>query len=156
MTERRRKAILAMAKRGTEHEREIALKLVESNGIDTEDCESKDRNFQFTSKFERDLLHQTMAMVLNKSSIRLYETRTVCHVDLTEKEYQEISLFYEVYRRELEEELEITLRAFVQRNDIFTQEALNNPSLAPDAKALKALKRALEMDKTHVRKAITG
>ena len=160
MTDRRKKALIEMAKRGTPEEKLIAESIIAKTGISIENQEMVDVEFTYKNKIERRLIHQIRSMVTNttQSEYRTSKSKPkTIWFDVTRAQEIEINLFYSIYRREIEEEIEITYNAFVQKNLIFPQSDIDNPAIPDEEQAKRNKKiweRAGTIDKTHIRKQI--
>ncbi len=157
ISERRKKALIEMAKRGTLEEQNIAEMIIRRSGISIEDEEKEKIEFKFSNKYEKRLLHQISGMVTNDPNVIYYtsnkKSKTIW-IEVTKLQKIEIDLFYSIYRREIKEEMEITFAAFIQRNNIYPQKPMDNQEKPDIERIRKILNRADTIDKTHVRKQI--
>ena len=162
MTDRKKQALIEMAKRGTPEEQKIAESIIDKTGISMENEQKIEAEFTHRNKFEEMLIHQIRAMVTNDFT-GSYGTskgkpKSVWY-QVTRSQEMEMNLYYSIYKREIKAEMEITYNAFVQKNMIFPQGNIENPEplTAEDhARNRKIMERANTIDKTHVRKQIGG
>ena len=160
MTDRRKQALIEMAKRGTPEEQKIAESIIDRNGIDTESQEIVEAEFRHKNKYEERLLHQIASMVMDSMKVCAYSSKLKpksVWYKMTKAQHTETDLYYSVYKREVKEEMDITFAAFVQRNSIFPLCDINNPSKPKESDSernKKILNRAWTIDKTHIRKQI--
>ncbi len=149
-----------MAKRGTPEEQKIAISIIDNLEISIEDSEIIEAEFIYTTKYEKMLIHQIAAMIINDFKPIYYTSKLrPKHVwyKITRVQQREIDLYYSIYRREIKEEFQITLHAFINRNNIFPLCELKNPQKPKKEdweKNRKILDRAGTIDKTHIRKQI--
>lgn len=157
LSNRKRKALIQMALRGTEHEKNIALKLIEKYKISLELESPKDYSFKYKNELEDRLLHQITGMLDYDKDFILFtykNKRKTFGITCKESSYLEIDLAFSLYKKSLEEEIEITYRGFVQSNMIFP------PSdIVPEHKEIseierKALRRSQQIDKININKQI--
>lgn len=158
VSKRRLEALLAMAERGTEHERSVAQSLLDKYGGPlSSKREELPEEFVCDDMYDELLFWQVAVMVLDNLDVSRYKHRHKKNVEVvfcTKNERAEIELFYDSYRRELKKELEITLRAFVNKNDIFCSAARENSRAAATPEEIKAGRRMREMDTVEIRKRI--
>lgn len=159
MTDRRKQALIEMANRGTPEEQRIASKIISDNGIDSIIDYPDYVEFEAVSHYEKRLLCQIHAMVVDSKKPDTFAKKRYKNIlvfKVTKSQKDEIGLVYSLMKRELESELSITYSAFVQRNHIFPDCDIKNPSdrKLTDADR-KAMSRSTEMDKVHIRKQIT-
>lgn len=159
MTKRRIEALRMMAAHGTEHERRIAQGLLDRADVPTDSESWVYAEFPCANEYENRLFWQVATMILDDNTIDRFSVKEKPHVQVcrcTELEREEISLFFDSYRAALSKELETTLEAFINKNDIFTTRARANPSVAKTEEAIRIMKRAREMDAVEVRRRIGG
>ncbi len=157
ISERRKQAIIEMAKRGTPEEQKIAQSIINNLDISIEDEKIIQVEFKYKTIHERHLIHQIYAMIIDSFNGEYYtskkKTKTVWF-DMTKSQELEMSLLYSIYKRELEEEIEITYSAFIQTNRIFPQTNIDNPENGKMKNMSRILDRAGTINKTHIRKQI--
>lgn len=76
-------------------------------------------NFPVVHQFEYTLLIQVVAKVQDKTSVRAFRKGRAGIVACTDAEQMQIADMYAHYRREMNEELETFVSAFLQRHSIF-------------------------------------
>jgi len=158
ITDRRKQALIEMAKRGTPEEQKIAESIIEKSGISIEDEQIIKAELSWKSSTEKTLLHQIISTVMNTSGQHFYtrkDKRKTIWIDATKSQKAEIDLFFSIYSRELESEIQLTLEAFVHRNNIFPLSGEAVDSKKSIEEQLKMLARMKTMDKTHIRKQIS-
>jgi hypothetical protein len=145
----------------TESERQVARhkikEIAKKYAIDLRDIEQQ-KEYQFyayRTKHEKRLLAQIFCRVLNKMDFNVFTNphKRGFGIEVTSKQHAEISALYAVYKRELEKEFELTYRAFVQRNEIFsTSKEQEQKELSQEEieEIRKILRRASDIDKTIV------
>ena len=161
ISERRKNAILEMAKRGTPEEQEIAKTIIDNLDISINDEQIIDAVFKYKNKYEKKILMQVWAMVINKTGVSYFtnpKKKNSIIFEITEVQKIEIELYYSIYRREIKEEIDLTVSAFIQKNNIFPQKSIDNPDTVVSQEDKDKLRRMFErmqtIDKTHVRKQI--
>lgn len=121
------KALLQMARRGTENERVVAASKLESllkkHGIQIEDIDPDNKKkywFPYKTNMEKRLLHQVHYYVTNQGSGAKYfrDGRKIGY-ELTLAESLEMERLYNFWRTELKCELDRLFSAFVQANQIY-------------------------------------
>lgn len=160
LTDRRKQALIEMAKRGTPAEQEIAKSIIDKMGFPIESEEIIETEFTYRNKFEEMLIHQIYAMIINSMEVIYFTSKIkpkTVWFNITKSQEMEMNLFYSIYKREIKEEMEITFNAFIQKNMIFPQCDIQNPKIPNEEQQKKNRKiqdRANTIDKTHVRKQI--
>jgi hypothetical protein len=158
ISDRRKQALIEMANRGTPKEQKIAEELIDKYGISVEDETIKQVEFSYRNKYEKQLLLQIWSMVINSAKEGYYTNKSKKNVfifELTKSQEIELSLFYSIYKREMKEEIEITIHAFIQSNSIFPLSSFENPEDPTDMeKARKILNSAGTIDKINIRKQL--
>lgn len=159
------KALLALAERGEEGERENARflmeKLLDKYGLSLDDVVSPDNTperywFPFQTKMEKLLLLQIRYMVTNIRSRSYYQDGRKIGLDLTAVQEAEIRFLYDVYRRNLKKELSIFFDGFVQANKLFGELPDNEEPAPVTEEMLRALGMAENIVPATPRKALTG
>lgn len=155
-----------LAKRGIDGEKETAerklAELMEKHGISLEDIEAEtttDVQFYYASALEQRLLLQIAASVGVTSYGENTRTRNVW-LTLTASQRIEVEFKYDIYRRALKEELEIFLRAFIHKNDIYDKkrEPIKTSDLTREEKEiiLRAQLMSEGIKKANVHKQLQG
>jgi len=157
MNKRKKDALIQTALRGTKEEQAIAKKILKSKGIEIELETEHDYIHKYNGEYQERLLRQIIVMVCpNCQMFKLKNRRNITGVTTTISRNNDIELMYSVYKRKLNEEIDITLRAFVQSNNIFPPsddgKTFEDRELTDVEK--KALSRAKEIDKTNIRKQL--
>lgn len=158
--------LVALAERGASGERENAEarldKLLAKHGIDkSEFLETEnvlDYDFSYSSAMEKRLLIQIIASFGFDSYTPYRSVKKLC-IECTRAQGAEIGLQFDVYRKALKEEIEMTYDAFIHAQNIFPEndgDDEERPARTKEevARALKMLRRADGMDKVHVTKGI--
>lgn len=129
----RMKKILALARRGVGGEKTTAEamlnKLLNKYGMTVADLEGGDhvamrREFKYTTEYDRRLLRQVVAFVLDTRSFTSWKRtgKKIMLFDLTALQYAEVDIRYTAYRAQLRKELaKATDRiylAFIHTNDL--------------------------------------
>ena len=70
ISDRRKRAIIEMAKRGTPEEQKIAESIIKNLDISIEDEEIIQAEFRFKNKYEDRLIHQIHSLIINSSEGR--------------------------------------------------------------------------------------
>lgn len=115
----------------TEHEREAVKRkldlLCEKYNIDLETLfkpETRSFSFSYNDKYERDILFQVIFKVKNTSQpLNYWKGSKRITVDITEEQATNIRLLYDVYRVAWKQELDLLLVAFLNKHNIFPDEA---------------------------------
>lgn len=156
MTERRKAALIEMAKRGTDAEKEIAAQMIKEHGIEL--TEKTEVSFAYKSSMEKKLILQIYAMMFDTRHFEYYtyKTKNALGFNLTEQERVEFELYYSIYRRELQTELDLTFSAFLQTNNIFPLTPSGDSKTLSSEERAKLFSRMNTIDKTHIRKQIGG
>ena len=161
MTDRRKQALIEMAKRGTPEEQKIAKSIIKDLDISVDDEQIIDALFKYRNKYEKKILMQVWSMVINKTGVSYFtnpKKKNTVIFEITKSQETEIELFYSIYKREIEQEINLTVQAFIQTNNIFPQENIDNPDYVVTEKDKDRLRRMFErmgtMDKMQIRKQI--
>lgn len=158
MTDRRRTAILAMAQRGTEHEKRMAQELAEKHGIEGEIDEPDYHFFSYRTKFEERLLHQVVAVVMNDMKNAYYSypgKKRSIGFKVTNRQSAEIDLYYSVLKREMHDEFNLCFFAFVEANMLYPACNLEAPGKDIPDNAEDILKRAENIKRATIRKQLS-
>lgn len=121
--------ILALAENNpNEHEKEnarnFAEKLMKKYGITFEDVQEEPRTvreFRYKNEWENSLLTQVCCTFLNIKEVSMKRSSEILFVDLTEKEYKEISHLYETHKENFKKEIEKLLFAYFSKNKLFPE-----------------------------------
>ena len=166
-TKQRLYKLAALAERGASGERENAEerlnKLLAKHGIDkSEFLETEntlDYDFNYSSVMEKRLLIQIFA-AYGVESYFPYRGIKKLGIECTMAQGTEIGLHFDVYRKALKEELEMTYEAFIHAQHIFPENDGESDEERPERtkeereRSLKMLRRAVGMDKVNVAKGI--
>ena len=160
--------LLALAKRGEGGERENAQRFLERElqrrGMTVEDLDDDkskpvECEFRWRHEYERWLLIQILAMVTESDRVRYTKAAREKRLftKLTTAQKMEVEMFYEAYRVSLSAAIELTIAAFVMKNDIFSRnqstENIASPEMSmEDMVAIAAIMAG--MRRTEVRRAI--
>lgn len=125
---RKLKALLEMSRRGTEHEAEIAKKklkdLLEKHNLELNDFDTEEAEitwFSFKTKYEKQLLFQTIFRVTNQPVSTYYSEKGKRQVGykLTKIDAIEVGRLYSHWKSELKKEFQRTYEAFIRLNNIY-------------------------------------
>jgi len=142
--ERRIKALLAMSRRGTENEREIASRklreLLDRHDLildDFDDDATQTYWFSYSTKYERKLLFQVLFLVLGEPRMEYYQRPSSRKIgfDLKKIDFVEVDRLYSHWKRELKVEIKRTFEAFIQVNEIFGKFSGSREELTEEEKA---------------------
>lgn len=126
----RMKKILELARRGVDGEKAPAeamlARLLAKYDLTIDDLDGKAaarkmRRFEYSGAFERRLLTQIMARILATSEFSAYSpkrSKTVYMVELTDAEFAEADISFDVYRAALVEHFDLAFSAFLHANRI--------------------------------------
>lgn len=160
----RMKKILALARRGIGGEKTTAeamlQKLLAKYSMTVADLENEaqpieKREFKYATEYDRRLLSQIVASVLETRSLTSWRRRgkKIILYELTALQYAEVDVRYNAYRGALRKELDKAsgrvYAAFVQANDLGVGRDDDDDSLPPDIdlaelEAIVALMRTME------------
>lgn len=167
-TRKRLEKLYALAKRGVGGEKvnaevklEAALRKLGLSLQDLFDEQQRERRtFYLKDKWERRVLIQVIAKVVG--DVPFYRTVASSkhrYAELTDLEYAEVSLLFDIYKKALQEEIEHTFVAFIHRNDLFGErdpdEDEGDCSMSPE-EIEKLCLRMSSMDRVKVRKQLAG
>ncbi|MCD8355973.1 MAG: DUF2786 domain-containing protein [Clostridia bacterium] len=154
----RLRKLKALAERGIEGERENAQKILDRlmkkydiDHIDSAEENREIRYFRYSQKIEIELLGQIIYMVTGQQACyckspltgrKIKELGVLC----SEAEAVEIEAAYAFYKDALEDELEIFMRAFVSRNDLFPDTTEEIPQAPLDSTSMKVAAMMMAMD----------
>ena len=148
------KKLRALAERGaTEHERDAAQrmfeKLSEANDIAPEELFDMREVCFFTAKtdLEKRLVTQIVAAVLDShdfTSWKKGKRRNQIGFELTKGEYIKVSRLFDVYKKDLEKEIDRTYHAFVRANMIYASSVTRDADAITEEE-LREIKRVIEM-----------
>ena len=126
------KKLLALAERGMGGEKDNAnrmlSKILTKNGLSVSDLLGEERCtcwLRYKGKLEKRLLLQIVVSVTNDPEINVWENkkkRECIGPDLTSAEKVEVELLFRVYRKTLNEEIDVMFAAFVNKHGIFPKE----------------------------------
>jgi len=165
-TKERIRKIIELAKRGEGGEKKNAEKLLQEfldkTGLaladfedDAEECIIIDHS---ENSYEKILAFQILSKIKNVGNVTHYNVKrseTKFAVDLTRSEKAEFDIMFEIYRRELKEEMSLTLHAFIQKNEITPDLDADGGKEKPDNEKIeKVLERFKLMEKIRINKAI--
>ena len=163
ISERRKAALIEMSKRGMPEEQEIAKHIIEKLDISVnEDEKIIDVMFRFKNYYEKKILIQIWTMVINDSSKDHFTNkrkRNNVIFEITKTQKAEIELYFSIYKRELQEEIDLTVSAFIHANGIFPQsnDDKEYEITQEDRDRLEKLwNRTQTINKTHIRKQISN
>lgn len=136
---RKIKKIKALAERGVGGEKSTAeqklKKLLEENGIvSLDELEREQADFElfsYNGKYEKKLLMQCMYKVLKNLNFETYRrrgTKQKIGIYCTLAEKIEIQLEFDFYKNALHEEMDRLVKAFIQSNEIFPDNAPHDDS----------------------------
>lgn len=136
---RKIKKIKALAERGVGGEKSTAKqklkKLLEENGITSlDELEREQADFElfsYNGKYEKKLLMQCMYKVLKNLNFETYRrrgTKQKIGIYCTLAEKIEIQLEFDFYKNALHEEMDRLVKAFIQSNEIFPDNAPHDDS----------------------------
>lgn len=106
----------------------------------------------------KQLLMQILFCVLNKDEITHYKTRrrSVVMVDLTDLQYAEVILRWNIYSAALKKEKAILLRAFFAKHDIHSNLPLKKPSTLTEKERQAILSKMRTMDDIVIPRQLNG
>lgn len=157
----------ALMERGVGGEKEnaekILKKILKKQGKNFEEFvankDNKERTYiyslKYKTQYEKQLLLQIIHYVLNSSTIRATSRNNTIYTQLTAYQHIEITTIYTILKPKLKKELDITLKAFIIKNRIFSQSVskVDNEDLTEED--LKIIERANTITKTELRKQLT-
>lgn len=133
------KKIKKLADHGIEGEKIAAEKklvaLLEKHGLTLDDItETKKKWYDFSYKrsYEKKLLLQCYAYVLNSPNISYSQNNSTISFQITASQYCDLQEVYSYYRLLLEEELEKFFQAFMIRHSIFPKDGEKGNKSAED------------------------
>ena len=148
------KKLRALAERGaTEHERDAAQRMFEklnkANDIAPEELFDMREVCFFTAKtdLEKRLVTQIVAAVLDShdfTSWKKGKRRNQIGFELTKGEYIKVSRLFDVYKKDLEKEMDRTYHAFVRANMIYASSVTRDADAITEEE-LREIKRVIEM-----------
>lgn len=152
-------ALKNMARSGTKHEAAIAMSILERLNIDLQEEEPIELfNIDSKTEYEWDIFRQTAAMILDTRDLPLYvgkgRGKKKRFIKCTKGQFSEIELFYGLYKRALNDELDITVQAFIQKNSIFPSEVDTATKMTDEIR--KVIRRADSVDRVTIRKQIAS
>ena len=162
MTDRERileriKAVQALAERGDRGEKENAAamleRLMKQYGITEAEIAEEHREiawFRFKTPLERKLLNQVIYTVTGRipyGCVGRYtgRTRKQIGIECTAAERLEIEISFEFYNAALEQELERFYSAFLQKNGIFPENAIDELPEVPEIDVEEARRISMMM-----------
>lgn len=133
-TQERIKKLQALAERGVGGEKETAARklqeLLEKNGITVEKLGEEEYTFEvfsYKDKIKRKLLAQCIYKVMgyanNATTYKPANTRNKIGIYCTKAQKLEIELEYEFYEKTFDEQQELFISAFIQKQRIFPNDA---------------------------------
>lgn len=136
-TRERLKKLQALAERGVGGEKETAQRkleqLLKANGLTIDDLETEKQYyflFSYNGEHKARLLRQCMYKVMGAAAdIKFYRTkgtRQKIGIDCTAAQKLEIELEYEFYSRIFDEEISDFMTAFIQKQNIYPEDAPHN------------------------------
>ena len=124
--------ILALAERGEGGEntnaREILNKMLSKHGLSLDDIVAKEKDenvvraYEYKQNYEKTILFHCCAKVMNVNSIkwrRRWGKRAIEFM-MGELDHVELSEMYKYYKNLFQEEIEVAIRAFVYKHDLFS------------------------------------
>lgn len=161
------KKLLSLSKYGVGGEKENAEKflanLLKKHGLTLDDIEENKTTKHFLKYgrglFNKKLLGQVIYSVCGDIAIWRHKDKKSClAVDCTESEKIEIEFKFNVYKKALNDELDIFYSAFIEANRIFPSKdkscGQNNPDIDID-RLRKILGMVKNIDKTEIHNQIT-
>lgn len=116
--------------------------------------------FKYKGEFEKKLLSQVFISVAGRG-VRVgtnRHQRSKLGAELTKCQSLEVDMLFDLYRVSLKEELELTLEAFVNRNNIFSKidgdYEDEDPTKEELERALRVAERMSSVEKTEVQKRL--
>lgn len=156
--------IQALAKRGEGGEKVNAerqlQKMLSAHNLSLSDLlndKKKWCTFSYESEFECRLLDQIVAMVSNVNDVDVYRHKNDKNTrvyELSPAQSAEVSTYYSVYKKALQEHLDIAYEAFLIRQDIYPATPTTTHT-EPDAQAMAAYEMSRTMSYVSVKKQIT-
>ena len=164
---------LANDERGNEEERKSAEKrvqeLMKKYKIKDEEINEiimKDRYIEFVNEWESKLIHQIAYKMFDDRPIRCYvNTRSKWRrhhliIEMTDVEFIEFQYMYEIYKRDLHNQMELFYHAFVQKNMIFpSKPILSNDDKSNGLSKSEAIRMSMMMqgiDRSQIRRELTN
>ena len=123
------KKIQQLAERGEAGEKDNANRLLKEllkkYRLTIEDLfedEKKHYTIKYRHRWEKTLLFQIYAKVLNKTTINYMKEKYHSRVtfELTPSEYAEIKLLFDIYRKTFKEEIGVLVDAFISKHEIWS------------------------------------
>lgn len=143
------KKVKSLAERGVGGEKENAevllRKLMEKYNVTEEELSDDVESWyeiEYHGRFERDIVLQCIAKV--KADAKGYKTSGKWNVKCTKAEFIEMNELCVFYRRALQEDLDIFLRAFIHKHDLYP-ETSSGPRHEPTREELEQLMKVLEL-----------
>jgi hypothetical protein len=164
----RMKKILALATRGVGGEQinaKIRLtNLLNRYGLTIDDIQDYKERSEYTIPYKT--VNERIIILAIYQDLRpnvesFVHRRKNCVLELSKSEYVEFKLKYEIYRRELEKELEITFQAFMESQNLWPEswrDKAREDNAKPTQEQLelwvKAWERSMEIDELTIRRQI--
>lgn len=164
---------LASDERGNEEERksaELRIKeLMKKYKIKDEEINEvvmKDRYIEFTNEWESRLIHQIAYKMFKDRSVRCYVNtrsrwrRSHLIIEMTDVECIEFQYMYEIYKRDLHNQMELFYYAFINKNVIFPPDAPtkdeNDPNRLSKSDAVRMSMMMQGIDRSQIRRELTS